>query len=170
MELVADPSKRISFIYGYSVIVLYFYSRKQIKDIEKIFFTALKPQVDMIFVFRNTRRAVQYIVPPLKIKLETHLAERQNINGSDINALRDVLAALGNRMQLLHSLPPLPTFYQQQGQPNQEQNDQTEDENSIINSLLNKMRATGYESLSPAELDFIKEYKARHRKNDQDVD
>lgn len=163
MELVADKRQRLSFIYGFNIFVVYFYSKKSIKDIEDVFLTTLKGQVDMIFVFQNTKKAVQYMIPHLKLKMEQVALDRNNAIGSDMAAFRDVLTAIGNRMPYTKQaapvdyIPVLPKEYEEVSLS----------DNDIINELLTKMKKTGYSSLSPAELDFLKTYKDKHRKDNQ---
>jgi hypothetical protein len=170
MELVADKQRRLSFIYGFNIFVVYFYSKKSIKDIEDIFLTTLKDQVDMIFVFPTIKKAVQYMAPHLKLKMEDASSERNNMIGSDMKAFRDVLTAIGNRMPYTRQVSPVEAI----PIPPREVEENSLSDNDILNELLTKMKNTGYSSLSPAELDFLKSYKDKHRKdnqnNENDVD
>ena len=168
-ELVADPHKQLSFIYGFNVFVLYFYSDKPIAEIEKIFIATLRKQVDIIFVFKNTKQSVQHMAPHVKLKMESAEAERGDVIGGDIKALRDVLTAITSRVSYAPVAQEAPPQY---AQPQPQQEEYSEEE--TLNQLLMKMRATGYGSLTPAELDFLQTYKETHKKpnqNDQkDVD
>jgi hypothetical protein len=161
MELVADQNRRLSFIYGFNVFVLYFYSRESIDYIDKIFYTTLKEQVDMMFVFPNTPKTAQYLVPHVKAKLDSALDIQSSKIGSDLIALRSVLDALTMRT------PMIQHNHQPQGQPHPQPQQEQPSEEDILNGLLMKMKATGYDSLSPAELDFLKTYKENHKKNNQ---
>lgn len=167
VELVADSRQRLSFIYGFNVFVLYFYSDKNIADIEKVFLTTLKQQVDMIFVFRNTKRTVQHMAPHVKLKMESAQTERNNVIGGDVNALRDVLTALSMQMQMMPVMPIAQNSIPQEQRYQQQPQEQPYSEEDTLNQLLMKMKATGYSSLTPAELDFLKSYKEKHKKNDQ---
>lgn len=170
LELVADKQQRLSFIYGFNIFVVYFYSRKTVKDIENIFLTTLKEQVDMIFVFPDSERAVQYMAPHLKLKMERASVDRNNVIGSDMTAFREVLTAIGNKLPTIRQSAPADYI----PAPKREVEEPSLSDNDIINELLVKMKKTGYGSLTPAELDFLKSYKDKYRKdnlNDQnDVD
>jgi hypothetical protein len=160
LELAADKQQRLNFIYGFNVFVMYFYSKKPISDIEHVFLTTLRDEVDMIFVFENTNKNVQYMAPHLKLKMEKAYNDRSNVIGSDINALREVLFATGKFP--IRGIEP-----DDHTAPIPENEDNSLSYNDILNELLVKMKKTGYESLSPAELDFLRDYKDKYRKDNQ---
>lgn len=163
LELIADKQHRLSFIYGFNIFVVYFYSKKSIEDIENVFLTTLKEQVDMIFVFPNIKKAIRYMAPHLKLKMEQASLDRNNVIGSDMTAFRDVLTAIGNKMPYMHQVAPVESI----PVPPREVEEASLSDNDILNELLMKMRKTGYSSLTPAELDFLKSYKDKHRKDNQ---
>lgn len=164
MELVADPRQRLSFIYGIGIFVVYFYSDKPIGEIEKVFMATMRKQVDMIFIFRNTKNTTQHMAPHVRLKMETAEMERENVIGSDLNAMRDVLTAIGSQLQMIQNTPPMPQSYYP---PQPLGEEAPASENDVLNQLLMKMKSTGYNSLSPAELDFLREYKDKHKNNNQ---
>jgi hypothetical protein len=163
LELVADKRQRLSFIYGFNIFVVYFYSKKSIEDIEEIFLATLKGEVDMIFVFPNIKKSVKYMAPHLKLKMEQASLDRNNAIGSDMAAFRDVLTAIGNRMPHMKQVAPVDYI----PIPPREAEEASLSDNDILNEMIKKMKNTGYSSLTPAELDFLKSYKDKHRKDNQ---
>jgi hypothetical protein len=160
MEFVADHKRHLSFIYGINVFVIYFNSKAKLNDIRKIFITTMRKEVEMIFVFEDGNKSVQYVSPHIKEKVNAAQKDRQNIIGGDLSALREVLYLIASR----YSMMPPPQQYTENGEP-VEQQPLTDTE--IVDQLIDKMKSTGYESLTPAELDFLREYKTKRSKNDQ---
>ena len=107
------------------------------------------------------------MAPSLSIKMEKASSDRNNTIGSDMIAFRNVLTSIGNRMPFMEPVEPVTRIATSMS----EDEDRSLSDNDILNELLTKIKKTGYESLSPAELDFFKIYKDKHRKdnqNDQD--
>lgn len=165
MELIADHKRHLSFIYGFNVFVIYFNSREPLRNIRKIFFATMRKEIEMVFVFEDSNNSIQYVAPHIKEKINVAQKDRQNVIGGDLSALRDVLYLIASRY---NNMPP-PSYADEELA---EQQPLADDE--IIDQLIDKMKLSGYGSLTPAELDFLREYKSKKNrtdKNDQsDVD
>lgn len=165
IELVADQNKHLRFIYGFGVFVIYFSSRKNLKEIEGVFKTQwLKREVDMIFVFPDSKKVITEIRPDIKEKLNFNHQTEKIING-DLNILRDIL----NMMSTKYNMRP-PNMPMQNVDDTMEYVEEIPSEpndHDILNQLLDKMKKEGYNSLTSAELDFIREYKEKYRKKDE---
>ena len=161
MELIMDKNQRLFFAYGYDDFILYFHSRKSINEIRHVFSTILRDTVNIILVFRYTKDVI-HIAPPNVSALFTDENVSRGVGANDINALR---------VFLLSSESILANFEELRDEAeNQDASEDAGSENDILNQLLMKMKTSGYNSLTPAELDFIKTYKNNHKKDNNQKD
>lgn len=160
MELIADPHKHLSFIYGFGVFVLYFSSKKPLSIIEQTFNTTLKTEVEMMFIFPNNKKAIKYITPRLQNKIDVADTHRKNIINNDLSVLKEILFMLGSKYNW--NAPPIPYIVDTESNSEQPLTDK-----EIIDQLLVKINQSGYESLTKAEQDFLRDYKSKHSKDDQ---
>jgi hypothetical protein len=160
MELIADPNKHLNFIYGFGVFVLYFSSKRRLKTIKEIFTTALKNEVEMIFIFPNDNSIVRYITPRIQDKMNMADISRKNVISNDLSVLKEILFVMGAKYNF--NMPSIPYVVENSTDEQQPLTDQ-----QIIDQLLDKMKTEGVDSLSQAEKDFLREYKDKHSKDDQ---
>lgn len=161
IELVADHEHHLNFIHGLNVFILYFHSRKSLHELRKIFSINLRQYVDLIFVFRLKLSSAHFISPKIRAEMIAAQEERRNVIGEDLDVLKDVLGA-HIRLQMMPS--PLPDLTKENKAPAEE----SVSDREIMGKLLDKMKATGYASLSSAELDFLRTYTDKLNKNDKD--
>lgn len=168
MELIADRKKRISFVYGLNVFVLYFSSKKGVDEIRNILSVLVNENVDMVFVFRNDKNLVEYVSETLRLRVDNSIIDRGGAIELDIDALKNVLDAMGGK----YVTPNIPII--ENNIPEQEPTEKSLSDDDILNDLLMKIKINGRSSLSPAEIDFLAEYNKKHKKNNpkdqQDVD
>lgn len=168
MELIADRKKRISFVYGLNVFVLYFSSKKGVDEIRNILSVLVNENVDMVFVFRNDKNLVEYVSETLRLRVDNSIIDRGGAIELDIDALKNVLDAMGGK----YVTPNIPII--ENNIPEQEPTEKSLSDDDILNDLIMKIKINGKSSLSPAEIDFLAEYNKKHKKNNpkdqQDVD
>ena len=160
MELVADHDRHLSFIYGFGVFVLYFHSKKRLNTIRQVFVTTLKNDVEMVFVFRNNKSAVRYITPRLQDKINMADSNRKNVISNDLAILKEILFMMGAKYN--GAIPTIP-YVVDDGDDEQ----QATSNQQIIDELLDKMKKNGYESLTQAEQDFLRDYTNNYNKDSQ---
>jgi hypothetical protein len=164
LELVADSKQHLNFVHGMSVFVLYFYSRKKLKELRQIFTINLRNEIDLIFIFPFHLKDAHFITPKVRAEMIAASSERENRMGSDLESLRNVITAHTARariMQAIQQQQPIPPVAPVESVAD----DAPLSDQEIMGQLLDKMKATGYGSLSPAELDFLRTYTDKLNKN-----
>ena len=162
MEIVADPKQHLKFVYGFGVFVIFFHSKKGFKEIKKIFQTNWATrEIDMFFIIRNNQKSkIIGIRNDLKEKLDATVI-KENLMMGDLRVLREVLYFLGIQHNMM----------QNAAHHNMEQFNGTEKtDHDVLKELLEKMKREGYSALTPAEMEFLEEYKEKYNDNQTDVD
>lgn len=168
IELIVDKSMNMHFIYGQRIFILYFRSKKSVDEMRDIFTTVLKDEVDVMFVFRNNKHIINHLPRDIRVKMEAALRDKGSVIDTDLKMLRRALSSFNAEM--MAHMPHQPNVESSDDTQSSKTYDEAMSDNDIINELIMKMKDTGYESLSPAELDFLATYKNKYRKNDDDVD
>lgn len=159
LELVVDPYQHIQFIHGLNVFILYFCSYKKIEDIRHSFNTVLQNEVELIFIFPYNCDDSHFINERVAEALNTAVEEK--VSFKDLDTLRDIMA--------LHQTYANPTILGQQRLvpvPHKTEEQPVSDAD-IMRQLLDKMKETGYDSLSPTEKDFLTTYSNKLNKDKQ---
>ena len=78
VELVLDKNKHLNFIYGLGVFIIYFYSKKSMAEIKNAFFTILKNECDLMYLFRYNKYSAQQVVPSLLAKINANIEFKQD--------------------------------------------------------------------------------------------
>lgn len=167
LELVADPDQHLNFVHGMSVFVLYFHSRKKLREINETFITMLRDEVEIIFVTKVDRLVSNHMAPQVRMEMErVHDENNDKIIYNDIDSLRMIINE-HMRFSQQNKSHNIPAPQKHGPSPETPVSDQ-----EIMRQLLDKMKVVGYNKLSPAELDFLKSYsdKLKRQKDQDDVD
>ena len=169
LESISDKRQRVKFIYGNGIFIVFFHSRKRHSFINEIAMVKLKNIAQGLFIFRNKKNTLDHLSPLLATKMGEITAD--DIGSSDLANLTYALNMLSNGGGYIDYAPegsPIPPFADNDTIVEDEY-ELTPDER--MDALLVKMRKTGYNSLTPAELDFLKEYRDNNTKNkDNELD
>jgi len=166
MMSISDKKHHVKFIYGNGVFVVFFNSRKSYSTIKEIALIKMTGMVEGLFIFRNNRKSLGYLSTHLATKMGKMRSNKVGI--SDITNLTNVLNMLSNDgyVNYVSEDAPFDENFFPEAEEVVDEYEMTDNER--MDALLMKMRKLGYGSLTPAELDFLKEYKDNNTKKEDD--